>query len=109
MPALDRLQAKLGGNDFTVLPVSIDHAGLPAIKQFYKELGLRNLGIYVDSSGAVARAIGAPGVPTSLLIDRQGREVARKMGAAEWDAPHMLDLIRQQIEVRPAAETGGPR
>ena len=45
MPSLDRLQAQLGGDDFTVLPLSIDRAGLPAIKRFYEELGLRHLGI----------------------------------------------------------------
>ena len=106
MPSLDRLQAKLGGNDFIVLPLSIDRAGLPAVKKFYEELGLQDLGIYVGSSGAASRALGAPGVPTTLLIDRNGREVARKMGAAEWDGPDMVALIRQQIETRPAAEQG---
>jgi thiol-disulfide isomerase/thioredoxin len=106
MPALDRLQAQLGGGDFIVLPLSIDRAGLPAVKRFYEELGLQKLGIYVDSSGAASRALGAPGVPTTLLIDQNGREVARKMGAAEWDGPDMVALIRRQIETRPAAETG---
>ena len=104
MPALDRLQAKLGGNDFIVLPLSIDRAGLPVVQKFYEELGLQNLGMYVDSSGAASRALGAPGVPTTLLIDRNGREVARKMGAAEWDGPDMVALMRRQIELRPAAE-----
>ena len=106
MPALDRLQAQLGSDDFIVLPLSIDRAGLPAVKKFYAELGLQKLGIYVDSSGAASRALGAPGVPTTLLIDRNGREVARKMGAAEWDGPEMVSLIRGYIEPRPAAEKG---
>jgi thiol-disulfide isomerase/thioredoxin len=107
MPALDRLQAQLGGDDFVVLPLSIDRAGLPAVQRFYEELGLQKLGIYVDSSGAASRALGAPGVPTTLLLDRNGREVARKMGAAEWDGPEMVTVIRHQIEARPTAEKGG--
>src|SRR6266851_2630090 len=59
MPALDRLQAQLGGDDFVVLPLSIDRAGLPAVKRFYEELGLQKLGIYIDASGAASRALGA--------------------------------------------------
>lgn len=98
MPSLDRLQAQLGGEDFVVLALSIDRAGLPAIKRFYEELGLQHLGIYADASGATSRALGAPGLPTTLLIDRAGREVARKMGAAEWDSPDMIARLRQQIE-----------
>ena len=105
MPALDRLQAQLGGDDFLVLPLSIDRTGLPAVKRFYEELGLQRLGIYIDASGVASRALGAPGVPTTLLIARDGREVARKMGAAEWDGPEMVGLIRRQIEARPASKT----
>ncbi|MGE3279972.1 MAG: TlpA family protein disulfide reductase [Alphaproteobacteria bacterium] len=104
MPSLDRLQARLGGKDFVVLALSIDRAGLPAIKRFYEELGLQHLGVYVDASGASSRALGAPGLPTTLLIDRDGREVARKMGAAEWDSPDMIARIRQQIETPPGPE-----
>ena len=109
MPSLDRLQAQLGGDDFMVLALSIDRAGLPAVKRFYEELGLQHIGIYVDDSGAGARALGAPGLPTTLLIDRAGREVARKMGAAEWDGPEMIALIRRQIEARPGREESARR
>src|SRR5216683_4193135 len=77
MPALDRLQAKLGGADFVVLPLSIDRGGLPPVKRFYEELGLQALGIFVDQSGAAMRELATPGIPTTLLVDRQGREIGR--------------------------------
>src|SRR6516162_6368882 len=102
MPALDRLQAKVGGNEFLVIPLSIDRDGVAAVKRFYRELGLEKLGIYVDPSGQGSRALAIPGVPTTLLIDRQGREVARKMGAAEWDGPEMVSLLEQTMH----AQTG---
>jgi len=108
MPALDRLQAQLGGEDFLVLPLSIDRAGLSAVKRFYEELGLQKLGIYIDTSGAAPRSLGAPGVPTTLLIDRDGREVARKIGPAEWAGPEMVALIRRLIEA-PAASKESAR
>jgi thiol-disulfide isomerase/thioredoxin len=109
MPALDRLQARLGGQDFLVMALSVDRQGVVAVKRFYQEVGIEKLAIYVDPSGRGSHGLGLPGVPTTLLIDRQGREVARKMGAAEWDAPEMLSLIQQTMHPQPASNRGGNR
>src|SRR6516162_3692519 len=100
MPALDRLQARLGGNDFLVIPLSIDRDGVAPVKRFYQELGLQKLAIYVDPSGKGTRSLAIPGVPTTLLIDRQGREVGRKMGAAEWDSTEMASVIERATHAR---------
>ena len=97
MPTLDRLQARLGGKDFLVMALSIDRKGVEAVKGFYQEVGVEKLAIYVDPSGKGSRGLAIPGVPTTLLIDREGREVARKMGAAEWDSPEMVSLIERTI------------
>ena len=98
MPALDRLQARLGGPDFQVLALSIDRKGIEAVKPFYLELGLGSLGIYLDRSGSAAHALNTEGVPTTLLIDREGREVGRKLGPAQWDEPNAIALIRRAID-----------
>ena len=97
MPTLDRLQARLGGRDFLVMALSIDRKGVEAVKAFYQEVGVEKLAIYIDPSGKGSRGLAIPGVPTTLLIDRKGREVARKMGAAEWDSPEMVSLIERTI------------
>ncbi len=97
MPALERLQAKLGGAEFIVLPLSIDRGGLPPVKRFYEELGLEALGIFVDQSGAATSKLATTGVPTTLLIDRDGREIGRLLGAAEWDSPEAIALIRRYL------------
>jgi thiol-disulfide isomerase/thioredoxin len=94
MPALDRLQASLGGSDFEVVPVSIDRAGLETIRKFYSDIGIRNLAMYVDSSGQVLRQVGAFGLPTTLLIDGTGQEIGRVIGPAEWDAPEIIALVK---------------
>jgi thiol-disulfide isomerase/thioredoxin len=96
MPALDRLQAALGGPDFEVVPLSIDR-GVDAVKKFYAETGVHNVGIFIDTSGQAARALGAVGVPTTLLIDRAGREVGRIVGPAEWDAPQVVEFVKPVI------------
>jgi hypothetical protein len=100
MPALDRLQAKLGGADFTVIPLSIDHRGRDAVMRFYRELGLSSLGIYNDKSAHATHVVNAFGLPVTLLIDRHGRELGRVISATEWDGSEMLSLIAGYLEVR---------
>jgi thiol-disulfide isomerase/thioredoxin len=95
MPALDRLQSKLGGPHFEVLALSIDSGGAPAVKQFFGEVGVQGLAIYVDRSLHVYSALRVVGVPTTVLLDREGREIARHVGPAEWDGPQALQSIQR--------------
>jgi thiol-disulfide isomerase/thioredoxin len=100
MPALDRLQANLSGADFEVVPVSIDRGGLEVIRKFYNEIGIRNLAMFVDPSGQVLRQVRALGLPTTLLVDRAGREIGRVTGPAEWDAPEIAEFLKHFIANR---------
>jgi len=97
MPTLDRLQAALGGPDFEVVALSIDRSGIEAVDKFYAEVGVAHLARYIDESGRAAPRLNALGLPTTLLIDRQGREIARHVGPAEWDAPEILSFLRRQL------------
>jgi thiol-disulfide isomerase/thioredoxin len=96
MPALDRLQAAMGGPDFQVIAVSIDRDVEP-VRAFFGEVGLEHLGIYLDPPGASTRALNVPGIPTTLLIDAQGREVGRATGPVEWDSPEVKAQIRKAL------------
>ncbi len=98
MPALDRLQRKLGGPGFEVLALSIDSAGAPAVRRFYEETGVRSLAVYIDSTTRASAAVGAVGIPTTLLVDRQGREVGRRMGPAQWDSPENVRTIERYLK-----------
>lgn len=106
MPTLDRLQARLGGKDFLVMALSIDRNGIEAVRGFYQEVGVQKLAIYVDPSGRGSHRLAIPGVPTTLLIDREGREVARKMGEAQWDSPEMVSLVERVIRGQSASNAG---
>lgn len=97
MPTLDRLQAALGGPGFEVVALSIDRAGIAAVAEFYAEIGVERLAKYIDASGSAARRLDAVGLPTTLLIDREGREIARHVGPAEWDTPEMLSFLRRHL------------
>ena len=103
MPTLDRLQAKLGGPDFQVVALSIDEKGAAAARGFFDEIGVHALKIYVDPSMQAANALGVSGVPTTLLIDRSGREVGLHLGPAEWDSAPVLRTLRSRIGAKAAA------
>lgn len=107
MPALERLQARQGGSDFQVAAVSIDRQGGPVVDPFLDRIGIRQLPIYLDKSGASMRAFGVRGLPTTILLDREGNELGRIEGMAEWDSPQAAALIRHYIGAGAAAAPRG--
>ncbi|MBU8541924.1 TlpA family protein disulfide reductase [Roseomonas tokyonensis] len=102
MPALDRLQAELGGPDFEVVALSIDRGGANPVRAFYDQIGIANLAVYLDRPNVSSRALGVVGIPTTLLIDRDGREIGRAIGPLEWDSSEMIELIRRAMTAAPS-------
>ena len=105
MPALDELQAKLGGKDFEVVAVNIDTRDPEKPKTFLKEANLTQIGYFTDQKAKVfqdLKSIGrALGMPTSVLVDAQGCEIGTIAGPAEWASEDALKLIRAAM--KPAA------
>jgi thiol-disulfide isomerase/thioredoxin len=97
MPALDRLQAEIGGPNFEVVAVNVDTARLDRPAAFLNEIGVKTLRRYADPSADSFEALRqdgeALGLPTSLLIDAQGCEIGVVGGPAKWDSPDALALI----------------
>lgn len=108
MPALAELQSKLGGADFEVLAISIDRKGAGASAAFLDEAKATALKLYVDPSSKALGALQAIGLPASVLVDRQGREIGRLLGPAEWNTPEAEQLIRAAIAEGAATETKKP-
>ncbi|MEQ9332210.1 TlpA disulfide reductase family protein [Thalassobaculum sp.] len=102
LPSLDRLQAALGGDRFRVQLLSVDRKGLELAGPFLTKLGIRNLRTAADPKSELARALGTAGLPTSVLIDPEGRIVGRMLGDAEWDSPAAKALILHYLN-RPEA------
>jgi thiol-disulfide isomerase/thioredoxin len=94
MPSLDRLQAEMGKDKFVVLPLSLDGPTRRKVAPFYEEKKLANLGIYFDKGKKVMGALDISVLPTSVLIDPDGREIGRLEGEADWDKPEALALMK---------------
>jgi len=110
MPTLDRLEAQLGGPDFRVVPVSIDRGGIDTIRKFYAETAVQKLAMYADRSGQVLRAVDAIGLPTTLIINRDGQEVGRITGPADWHSAEIVQFLRPLIaEPRETNSVAGKR
>lgn len=97
MPTLDALEAELGGPAFEVVPLSVDRAGPEVVRKFYAEIGIEHLGLYIDASMRASFDLRAPGLPTTLLIDSEGRELGRLVGPAEWDAAEMIAFLKNHL------------
>src|SRR4029079_2308434 len=97
MPALDKLQAELAGKDFDVVAVNIDRGGGDKPKAFLAETGATHLQLYTDPTGKLFSTLKTVGMPATLLIDREGREIGRLFGPANWDSPEALALIKAAI------------
>jgi thiol-disulfide isomerase/thioredoxin len=93
MPALDRLQADLGGDRFAVVTVATGRNAVPAIQRFFEEQQVTNLPIWRDPKQEFARTMGVLGLPVTVLIDPEGREIGRLTGPAAWDGPDAKTLL----------------
>jgi thiol-disulfide isomerase/thioredoxin len=98
MPSLDRLQAKLGGDAFAVLALSVDRTGIGKPAEFFSGNNISRLAVYNDSESAATAALRASGLPVSVVLDGQGREAGRLTGPADWDSPATIAKLEEFIK-----------
>ncbi len=99
MPSLAALAPSLAALKIAVVPISADAGGAAAVRKFYAADHISGLGIYLDPDQAAAQAAGVFGLPTTLIIDRMGREVARMAGGTNWALPGTRNTIKALVAV----------
>ena len=97
MPALDALSRARAAEGLAVLALSSDRGGAAPVQRFYAERGISSLAVMLDARGAAARAFGAKGIPTTVLIDRAGLERGRVEGAVDWAIPASIARLRDVV------------
>ncbi len=106
MPALDRVQAALGGPGFEAVAVNIDTRNTDRPRRWLDEAGIRSLRYYSDDQAKIfqdlRRAGEAEGLPTTLLVGPDGCRVGRLAGWAEWASPEGLALLRAALPAGPS-------
>ena len=101
MPALDKLQAAVGGQDFEVVAINVDTRNIEKPKAWLQETGIHNLTFYADPSGKLLQVLQRSGhvvgLPTTLMVDANGCEIALMKGPADWASPDALALVKAAL------------
>lgn len=97
-PALDALQRDLGGEGFEVIAVATGRNGLDDIERFNAEVGVTALATHLDPRSELARAMSVPGLPVTVVVNREGAEIARLMGGADWTSPSARAIVGRLLE-----------
>jgi thiol-disulfide isomerase/thioredoxin len=97
MPALDRLQHDLGSDKFEVVALSLDRKGYDASRKFLDDLKANDVKLYADATAKQGMALKLIGMPTTILINKDGLEVGRLAGSAKWDSDDAKKLIEAAI------------
>jgi thiol-disulfide isomerase/thioredoxin len=111
MPSLERMQSRLK-DKITVVAISEDRGGSKIVAPFVEKLALKSIKTYLDPKSTAERAFKVKGLPTTFLIDREGRILGRVEGAAEWDAPKFLEVLKTFLGddevIKASRHTGHP-
>ncbi len=97
MPALSALQTELGGDDFAVVTIATGRNPVPAIARFFEEIAVTNLPRHRDPRQKLSREMAVFGLPVTVVLDPQGREIARLRGDADWDSDSAKAIISALI------------
>lgn len=100
MPSLNKLQADLGGENFEVVTIATGHNPVPAIRTFFSKAEITDLPILLDPKQDLARQMSVFGLPATIILDPQGREIARLRGDAEWADENAYAVINALISAK---------
>ncbi|HUT49051.1 MAG TPA: TlpA disulfide reductase family protein [Alphaproteobacteria bacterium] len=112
MPALDALQAKFGREKFVIVAVSLDRLGFAKVTPFLERIRVERLTVLLDRNRALYRKVGGQGLPTTLLLDHEGKVRGYLEGPAEWDSKAAEALVRYYLDAAnpvKKAEAGGAK
>lgn len=99
MPHLSALQTQLGGDDMQVVTIATGRNTRPAMESFFDEIGVTNLPLHTDPQQTLARNLGVMGLPITLILDREGFEIARLLGDADWSSDSAIAIMQTLIDM----------
>lgn len=97
MPHLSELQEQLG-DDLEVVTVATGINQRPAMERFFAEIGVENLPLHTDNNSALARDFGVVGLPVTLILNRDGFEVGRLIGDADWTSDSAVTILQALVQ-----------
>ena len=93
MPSLDKLKVNKKLNNIEIFPINIGNDSIEKSKEFFKDLNIKNLKLYFDPKINLARELSLRGVPTTVLVNKNGEEFARIIGIVDFEDPNIVDWL----------------
>ena len=95
MPSLDLLQVNKNLNNLKIFPINVGQENIEKSSKFFKDLEIKNLKIYFDSSTTLAKKFGLRGIPTSILFNKEGLEFARIVGSIDFNDKKFIEWLNK--------------
>jgi thiol-disulfide isomerase/thioredoxin len=95
LPSIDRLAKSVNQNNIKIYAVSQDRAGNKIVPPYFQKLNLKNLTIFLDNQGNLMTAFKTPVLPTTIIIDKKGMEIARLVGEINWDSQEVINYLNK--------------
>ena len=99
MPSLEVLSNQIGGDTFQVVTIATMRSSEEAVKKFFNDNNIIDLPKFRDPKGYLARASGVAALPLTILLDRNGNEISRLIGDANWAQDETIEFIKKAIEI----------
>jgi thiol-disulfide isomerase/thioredoxin len=93
MPSLDKLKVNKKLNNIEIFPINIGNDSIEKSKEFFKDLNIKNLKLYFDPKINLAKELSLRGVPTTVLVNKNGEEFARIIGIVDFEDPSIIDWL----------------
>jgi thiol-disulfide isomerase/thioredoxin len=99
MPSLEVLSNQIGGDTFKVVTIATMRSSEEAVEKFFNDNNIIDLPKFRDPKGYLARASGVAALPLTILLDRNGNEISRLIGDADWAQDETIEFIKKAIEI----------
>ena len=95
MPSLDSLQSNMKLDNLKIFPINVGKDSIKKSLAFFKELKIKNLDLYFDTPVTLAKKFNLRGIPTTILIDKNGSEFARIVGSINFEDKKFINWLRK--------------
>ena len=94
MPSLDLLKSNKGLNNLKIFPVNVGQDNVKKAKKFFDDLNIKNLDLYFDENINLTKKFALRGIPTSVLLNKNGKEFARVIGSIDFNEENFIDWLK---------------
>lgn len=94
MPSLDNLQGNNNFKNLEVIPINVGRDSIKKSEKFYESIGIKNLKIFSDETNDLANIFLLRGIPTSILINKDGQEFARVLGSIDFEDKKLVEWLK---------------